>query len=64
MMRALASFHILAVFVACSVRPLAADDGGPCHTNVVIIGAAGDLATRYLWNAFFKLFQSAAENHR
>ena len=28
----------------------------PRHTNIILIGATGDLARKYLWNALFDLF--------
>ena len=56
-----ASF-ILVVLLSLSTRQISARDSQQSElyhrnvTNIVLIGASGDLAKRYLWQGFFRLF--------
>ena len=54
------STHLTVIFVLCSqVYAGQNDQSVKCRrnvTSVVLVGATGDLAKRYLWQGFFKLF--------
>ncbi len=48
---------LAAVLVCVMVEEAACKEKNPKLYNVVLIGATGDLAQKYLWKALFNLFR-------
>ena len=48
-------FLLLAVVTVVALV-VTSEDSNPKHTNIILVGATGDLAKKYLWNALYDLF--------
>ena len=49
-------FVVLQLLTLCCIAGGSQQEVVQQHYNVILLGATGDLATRYLWNGLYKLF--------
>ena len=59
----LTNYLIFTLFFCSYIAQNLANSDRKQLINVVLVGATGDLAKRYLWNGFFELFSSMQNSH-